>query len=172
MELLNKLEDTLAGWYKNAPKLSDASKKSIVGFWPVVALVFGILQLLAAWGLWHWGHLANNVVNLANSYLGTNYGIHHLNIFYWLSFLVLLADAVLLLMAYPGLQKRLKSGWNFLFYGALLNAVYGIVSAFNNYGGSSSLVLQLIVSAVVLYFLFQIRDQYRVSGSASKTPAS
>ena len=60
-------------------------------------------------------------------------------------------------------------GWNLLFYGALLNAVYGVFSAFNDYGGAGSLIIQLVVSAIVLYFLFAIRDQY--SGARSSAEA-
>lgn len=165
MDILGQLENWLAKIYKSTPKLKDGSKKSIVNAWPIVALIFGVLQLWAVWGLWHWGHNLNKVVNSLNAYLGANLGVQRLNIFYWISLVVLAADALLLLMAYPGLKNRLKSGWNFLFYGALLNALYGVFSTFNNYGGVGSLAVQLIVSAIVLYFLFQIRDQYSTSKS-------
>ncbi len=167
MEMLSKLETMLAGVYKATPKLSGNAKKSIVNIWPWVALIFGILQLWAAYGLWHWGRDVNKVADVFNSYLGTNTIVHHLNIFYWISLVVLAFTGVLLLMAYPGLKAHAKSGWNLLFYSALLNGVYGIFSAFNNYGGVGSLVIQLIVSAIVLYFLFQIRDQYGGAKSAA-----
>lgn len=168
MGMLSDLENGLAGVYKGTPKLGNDAKKSLVKVWPWLALVFGILQLLAAWSLWHWGHTVNRFVDYANS-LSQAYGIDnvgttaHLNVFYWLSLIVLAVDAVILLMAFSGLKKRAKRGWNLLFYSALLNGVYGIVSAFNNYGGFGSLVMQLVVSAIVLYFLFQTRDQYTSS---------
>ncbi len=165
--MLSKLETMLAGVYKATPKLSGDAKKSIVNIWPWVALIFGILQLWAAYGLWHWGRAVNKVADVFNSYLGTNTVVHHLNIFYWISLVVLALTGVLLLMAYPALKARAKSGWNLLFYSALLNGLYGIFSAFNNYGGVGSLVMQLIVSAIVLYFLFQIRDQYSSAKSAA-----
>lgn len=176
MGMLNDLENGLAGVYKGTPKLGNDAKKSLVKVWPWLALVFGILQLLAAWSLWHWGHRVNSLVDYANS-LSQAYGINaansvaHLNIFYWLSFIVLLIDAVILLAAYSGLKNRTKQGWNLLFYSALLNGVYGIVSAFNNYGGVGSLIMQLVVTAVVLYFLFQTRDQYTGHKSATSRPA-
>ncbi|MGA3150112.1 MAG: hypothetical protein ABSD10_00630 [Candidatus Saccharimonadales bacterium] len=163
MDTLNKLENWLASVYKGTPKLRSESKKSIVNLWPVVALVLGALQLIAAYELWHWGHRVNQVANLVNSitqyYGGSNLGVH-LNAFYWASLVAVLIDGVILLAAYSGLKKRQKSGWNLLFYGTLLNLVYGVFSAFNNYGGVGSLILQIIVSAIVFYFLFQIRDQY------------
>ncbi len=167
--MLNKLETMLAGVYKSTPKLSGNAKKTIVNFWPWAAVIFGVLQLWAAYGLWHWGHELNKVLDTFNSYLGANVGVHKLNIFFWLSLVVLVIDGVILLAAYPGLKARAKSGWNLLFYSALLNGVYGVFSAFNNYGGVGSLVIQLVVSAIVLYFLFQIRDQYSGTKNAAKT---
>jgi len=162
--MLKSLEDWLAGVYKGSPKLSAGAKKSIVGIWPWVALIFGIIQLLAAWELWHWGHAVNNVVNTLNAYYGTTIGhVNDLNIFYWISFAMLLVEAIMLLVAFPKLRAAQKSGWNLLFYAALLNFVYGVFSAFNNYGGLGSLIVQVIVTAVVLYFLFQIRDHYHGS---------
>jgi len=169
VELLNKLEAALAGIYKGAPKLSQNAKKTIVSIWPIAALVFGVLQLWAAWVLYDWGRSVNKVVDVFNSYLGTDLGVRNLSVIYWISLVVLVIDAVLLLAAYRGLKARAKSGWNLLFYGALLNAVYGVFSAFNDYGGAGSLIIQLVVSAIVLYFLFAIRDQY--SGARSSAEA-
>src|SRR5664279_1148975 len=104
MDILNKLETWLAGVYKGAPKLSQSAKKSITGVWPIVALVFGVLQLFAAYELWHWGHQVNQVANLVNSFAqytgATNLAVH-LNVFYWLSLVVLAVEGVVLLMAYP-----------------------------------------------------------------------
>lgn len=159
-KMLNSLETWLAGVYKGTPKLSSGAKKSIVSIWPWVALVLGVLQVIAAYGLWRWGHDVNKAVDTLNTYLGTSLGVHHLNVFYWLSLIVLAVNAVILLMAFPKLKVHAKAGWNLIFYSALLNGLYGVFSAFNDYGGGGSLIMQIIVSAVVLYFLFQIRDQY------------
>lgn len=168
MEMLNKLESILAGIYKATPKLSGNVKKTIVDFWPFVAVIFGVLQLWGTYALWNWGRDVNKVIDAFNSYLGTSAVVNQLNVFYWISLVVLAASGVLLLMAYPKLKAKAKSGWNLLFYSAILNGVYGVFSAFNNYGGSGSLIIQLIVSAVVLYFLFQIRDLYSGSKSTAK----
>lgn len=164
MEYLNKAEVWLAGVYKNAPKLSDSSKKSIVKAWPWVAIILGVLQAWAAYALWHWGHQLNKVYDALNSYFGTTLaGTHHLSVAYWISLVVIIIEAVLLLAAYPGLVKRAKAGWNFLFYGALVNIVYAIFSAFNDYGSAGTLIMGIIGSAILFYFLFQIRDQYSKS---------
>lgn len=157
---MQRLEDWLAGVYKGTPRLSPASKQSITEVWPIVALVFGVLQLLAAIALWRTGHTLNQVVDTLNSLYGNAVTLNHLNIFYWISFVVLIADGAILLSAYPQLRNHKRRGWELLFYGTLLDFVYGVVSAFDNYGGITSFILQIIVTAVVLYFLFQIRDQY------------
>ncbi len=157
----SSLEGRLASLFKAAPRLSPQAKRSIVEIWPWIALIFGLLQLWAARVLWHWGHTVNNIFDNINSYYGVHLSrVQHLNLFYWISLVVLLADALILLVAFPKLYNRRKSGWNLLFWGALLNFVYGVFSAFNDYGGVGSLLMQFIVSAVVLYFLFQICDQY------------
>jgi hypothetical protein len=168
MESLNKLEDWLAGIYKSTPKLSDSSKKSIVKAWPWVAVVLGVLQAWGAYALWHWGHEVNKVIDTFNSYFGTTLaGVHKLSVAYWISLVIVIVVAVLLLAAYPGLVKRTKAGWNFLFYAALVNVVYGVFSAFNDYGSVGTLIGQVIGSAILLYFLFQIRDQYSVGKKAT-----
>lgn len=167
--MLNKLETVLAGIYKPTPKLSGGAKKTVTGVLPWLALIFGILELWSVYHLWQWGRDVNKIADAFNSYLGTSSIVHHLNAFYWISLVVLAITGVLLLMAYPGLKAMAKSGWNLLFYGAILSAVYGVISAFNDYGGAGSLVIQVVVSAVVLYFLFQIRDQYSGAKSTAKT---
>ena len=172
MQFLSGLEKWLAGIFAGTPKISDKGKKSIAGIWPWVAVVFGVLQLYSVWILWDWGHRVNQVLDNLNSYLGTTYGTSalDLNIFYWISLAVLALSAIILLAAFPKLRKREKGGWDLLFLGALANLVYGGFSAFNNYGGGGSLVIQVIVTAVVLYLLFQIRDQYHGAHPASGSP--
>lgn len=167
MELLNKLESALAGLYKPAPKLSQTAKKNLVSWWPIIALVFGVLQLLAAVMLWNWGRDVNKVADVFNAYLGTSGVIHNLGFMYWLSLIVLVIDGLLLLAAYKGLAARSKAGWNLLFYSALLNVVYGVFSAFNDYGSVGGMVVQIVVSVIVLYFVFGVRDQYSGARSAA-----
>jgi len=168
MVALEGLEKWLGGVFEGAPKISDKGRKTIAGIWPWVALVFGVLQILAAISLWRVGHTVNQIVDNLNDYLGTAYGtsITDLNAFYWVSLVVLAVDAVILLAAFPKLRKFEKGGWDLLFLGALLNLVYGVFSAFNQYGGVGSLVIQVIVTAFVLYLLFQIRGLYHGSRPA------
>lgn len=157
---------------KNAPELPANGKKAIVDAAPWIALVVGILTLFLAWGLYNTARLVDNLVTEA-SYLcsGPNLaygssqacgtmGASHLNFWVWLGIAVLVAEGVLYLLAYPGLQDRKKVGWNYLYYGALLNVVYAIVSLLNSNGRIGHFIGALIGSAIGFWILFQIRSAY------------
>ena len=177
MDQLKPIEDKLGDLYKNAPKMSGSARKSLAGAMPWIALVFGILQLWSTYTLWHAGHIVNRFVDYANDlsavYGGTTIKAQHLGVTFYLALIVLAVSAVTLLLAYPGLNARKKSGWNWLFLGSLINLVYGVVSVFvaSGYGGGvGRLISALIGSAISFYLLYQIRDQYM--GGEKVTPAS
>jgi hypothetical protein len=68
------------------------------------------------------------------------------------STIFLIAYFALLIAALPGLFARKRSGWNFLFYGELLNIVWMLLSA---------QILGAIVGGLIgLYLLFQVRSLY------------
>ncbi|HVC35884.1 MAG TPA: hypothetical protein VNE40_00350 [Candidatus Dormibacteraeota bacterium] len=170
--MLNSLEKSLGSLYKNLPSISPNGQKGLVRAWPWIALVFGLLQLFAAWNLWHVGHLVNNLVTTVNQYAnlyGITPAVHSLGLFYYLSLIVLALDGVILLLAYPGLRARSKRGWNMLFLAAVVNIVYGLVSVFDSsYGGVGKLVSTVFGSAIAFYFLFQVRSYY-LSPKTQKT---
>lgn len=160
MELVKKAEKTMEGWFKSAPKISDSGKESLAKAWPWIALVFGVLQLWAAWVLWDLLRLANRVDNLLGSYL-TNYAYSGKDkLFIYLGLAVLVADAVILLMAYPHLKKRVARGWHLLFLGALLNVAYAVVNLFISTRGFGSFLLSLLGSAIGFWLLFQVKDKF------------
>lgn len=161
---LKPVEQKMDDAFKNAPKMSENAKKSMADWWPWIALVFGLLQVWAAWGLYDWGNKINRAADSLNRFssaFGVNQPVEKLGVMYWLSLIALAVDGVVLLLAYPGLKARKKSGWNMLLLGALVNAVYGVFSAFTDRGGAGSLIWSLISSAVALYLLNQIKDQYK-----------
>ncbi len=155
-----KLDEVLVK--KSPVQLPDTTRKQLAQLAPWAALIFGLLQLAAAYWLWDWGRSINKLVDITNSFTAL-YGVQtveRLNLFYWLSLIILALDAILLLVAFPALQKRQKAGWDFLFYAAALNAVYGVVSVFNNRGSIFTLATSLLFSTIGLFFLFQIRSQF------------
>lgn len=150
-------------------RLSHETQKSIANAAWVGALIIGLVQLWAAWALWQLGHAASSVVNYINS-LSIAYGHGSiLNAAYYLAFAVVLVDGAILVLAVPGLKAMKKQGWNLLYYSLLLNVVYGLVRMFANVGGGfGEFLFQLLASAVVAYFLFQIRSLFLSHGDSSR----
>ena len=159
-----------------APKMPAGGVKAITEWAPWIALVVGVLSLWSAWVLWHWAHWAdsalNGALNYAHDLCKSSYDINatgycasvnrasRLSFWVWLSLIVLAVEGVLYLLAYPGLKDRKKQGWNYLFYGALVNVAYAVFSLFTDYSGGGHFVGGLIGSAVGFWVLFQIRSAY------------
>ena len=173
MSSVNKLEDSLAGLYKGAPHLPENARKTLVQWVPWINLVVGLLTLWMAWGIWHWAHYSaaiNSAINYVNS-IGAAYGVapitHRFSVGIWLVLIVSLVEAALLLMAFSPTKDHKKSGWDLMFYVALLNVVAGVVYVFTDYGGVSHLIGEIIGSAIGLYFLFEIRSYYKAQPAKS-----
>lgn len=162
MELVKKAETALAGIYKGAPKMSDKSRESLAKAWPIIALVFGVLQLWAVWVLWDLVRVADRTISYFGTYLGGVYGYSAKDKFFiYLGIVMLAVDAVILLMAYSPLKNRQKKGWDLLFLGALLNVVYGVANLFITGRGVADFIGSLIGSAIAFYLLFQVREKFK-----------
>ncbi len=166
MALLKQAEDSMAGAFKSAPKLSDSSRESLVNIWPWLALIGGILQALGAYWLFSWARTANSFVdyanNLSRAFGGEEVVSSRWSFWVWVALAVLVVEAVLLLMAYPKLKRREKGGWDLLFLTGLINVVYAVVSLLiDGRGGFGSLVFNLIISAVIFWLLFETRSKYK-----------
>jgi hypothetical protein len=176
MSALQSLEKSLGDIFgKQAPALSTNSKKAIVEYLPWINLVLGLLAIYTVYLLWHWAHFTDKLVDYANT-LSAAYGgpavvTHRLSVIVWISLVVMAAQAVVYILAFPALKARKKSGWDLLFYAALLNAAYGVVVLFSDYGGVGNLLGSLIGSAIGLYFLFQIRPLYLKGHAKSESEA-
>jgi len=162
---LQKLETRLTDVFSGAPSLTVSGKNTIVEVWPWVALILGLLQLVAAWGLWHLIQVSHTLHNLA-IHLSSYYGGHipgpnmFNEVMMYIGIVVLITNAILLLMAFPKLRARSKVGWRLLFCGALLNGLYGLFQLFMDGRGFGSFIVSLLETIVVLYFLFQVRSLY------------
>lgn len=176
MEVVRKLENQLSDLYKGAPALSKSTKDSIAKVWPVIVLVLGILQLLAAWSLWRLFDRVNDAAEFVNSFTQyyTNqtvgYSAFDKTLIY-LGIALLAVEAVLLLMAYSPLKNRQRRGWDLVFLVMLLQVVYAIATVFIDGRGIGSFIFNLLGAAVGFYFLFQIRDHYKGAKAESAKKA-
>lgn len=176
MEILQKLESQLNdALVKNAPyQLPENVKKWIVQYLPYINLVFGVLTLWAAYGLYRTATVVDRYADVVNSFSRAYGGNDYVNktsvsAAVWLGLAVLAIQGVLWIVSYPSVLARKKTGWNLLFLALIVNAVYGFVSLFTSYGGIGSLVGYLISTVIGLYFLFQIRSYYLEQKATTKT---
>lgn len=172
MERIKVLEDKLAGVFKDLPALPKNAKETIVQYWPIAAVVFGLLQLWVAYGLWDLLDKYNKVSDLVDSfaqyYTGASAGLSSLEkTSAYLGIAVLLISGVLMLLAAAPLQKRARKGWDLLFLAVVVQVAYSVVSIFTVEGGVGSFLANLVGAAVGFYFLFQIREYYGKKASVS-----
>jgi Na+/H+-translocating membrane pyrophosphatase len=168
--LIKPIEQALMPVFKGLPSLPENGKKGLVNAWPWIALVFGVLQLFAVYGLWNLGHSVNTLVDYTNQLsIASGYGpvTPQLGFFYYLGLASLLVDAIILLAAFSPLKTTSKKGWDLLFLGAIVNLIYGVIILFDGqYGGFGNFISAVIGSAIAFYFLYQVRDYY----SGTKKP--
>lgn len=164
--MLKSIEKSLEGVFKGAPDLPKGAKDWLVSAWPWLALIFGVLQILLAIGLFGVFSVADTALETSATYyriyagetVTTLSSVDKLVVY--LGIAMLAVDAVILLMAYPHLVKRARRGWDLLFLAMIINAGYAVVSLFvsgNNFGDFISSILG---SAIGLYLLFQIKSAY------------
>lgn len=182
MAKLDILETKLATIFiDKAPKLSTGFKRFVTEYSPWLALLNGILALLTAIQLWRWAHVADSAVNYAKS-LCTAYASDaedcatisdsRFSFWIWFAIAVLLVEAVLFLIAFPGLRDRRRQGWLYLFYAGLLHLAYAIGSLFTEYNAIGTFLLALITSAIGFWVLFQIRDAFHGAISTEVSSAT
>ncbi len=175
--LVKPIEQLLGPLFRGLPSIPENSKRALVKYWPYLALIFGILQLFAVWGLWQLGHTTNALINYANDLsiaAGNGSVTPALGVFYYMGVISLAVDAIILLLAFGPLRAYSKKGWDLLVLGGVLNLLYGVLITFDSrYGGGfGDLLWALVASAVAFYFLFQVRDYYTgVKSIATGVPA-
>ena len=142
---LTQLEENLDLYFgKKAPALPTSAKEAIVNFAPWVTLILIIMSLPAVLAI-----LGIGSILAPFSFLGgANAGFT-----YMLSLIFLAVSVLFEALAIPGLFKKSKKGWNFVFYSTLVGILSNVVSM--NVGN-------LILGALIpLYILFQIKSYYK-----------
>jgi hypothetical protein len=150
---------------KKAPvQIPEKGRQFIVQWAPWASLIGGVASLVAALGLWRLGHnVTYYLTEVCNGILSGYHdcGQKDLSLFYYLSLVLLVAQGVLLLAAFSGLQSRSKTrGWNLLLYGVLANVLYNVLVSFTDQGSTGNLFGAFLSALVGLYLLAQIRSYY------------
>lgn len=145
---LAQLDETLDLYFgKKAPALPTNVKEIIVKVAPWLAVVLVILfllglpALLAVFGI---GAMFAPVGMMG----GVNYGATYI-----ISLVLMIVTVVLEALAIPGLFKRTKAGWNFLFYSTLVGIISNVLSL-----NISGIILGVLIP---LYFLYQVKSYYK-----------
>ena len=166
MELITKLETTLAEWYKGMPHLPKRGRDWLrTNIWWIV-LIWAIVDAFAV------------VMTIISSFLTAVFGFAVIGgvvgafiagpfvIIQLLGIAATLVEAALLFMAVNPLQEHVKRGWRLVFITLLLSAALAVINqigqvfVFNIVG----LLWGLLWAAAFGYFLFEIRDDFTEEG--------
>jgi len=173
MKQLEQAEKSLSGLFKDLPSLPKNGKDTLVNIVPWLALVFGVIQVFVAIGVWRLADVVDRAADLVNTY-SAFYAVPaaHISTFdrtvIYLGAVVLLIDGVIGIMAYKALAARQRRGWDLLFLAALINVAYAVLSIFINGRGFGSFIMSLIGSAIGFYLLFQIQGAYTKKSSVTQ----
>lgn len=164
MELIKKLETTVAGWVKDVPHLPAAGQKWLgENVWWIVligAILSGIAFLFALSALF-------TLIALLGTVSSAYYVVP--TVTSWavvsgvVSLVFLVLQGLILAVAVNPLKTRQKKGWVLLFASWLLNAVAVVVNSILtlSVGG---FILGILFGAIGLaiggYFLFEIHSQF------------
>jgi len=148
--LMGQLESNLDEYLgKKAPQIPSKWKELLVKIAPYLAIlgvVLGVPAVLALFGL-------STFLVPMSTIGGMVSGRPFLGIGYIVSVIFLAGVIVLEALSISPLFRRSKTGWNYMFYAALLGAVQNLLSF--NIGG---LVIGTLLS---LYILFQVKEFYK-----------
>lgn len=131
---------------KKAPALPKGIKELLVKIAPwlaIIGVVISIPGVLVLFGL-------SSLITMM-PYGG--YGMMKWGGGFSIGVIFLIAALILEILAIPGLLKRKVMGWNYLYYAALVNAVYALVRF--------DLIGLVIGTLISLYLLFQIKSYYK-----------
>jgi hypothetical protein len=143
-ELLKPLKDV----YVKAPALPTNARDVLVSIAPWLALVFGVLAILA--GIGGLG-IFTAFSPLAYMYAGA--GVSTLLL---VSAVVAIVEGGVMVLAFAPLKAKKVRGWNLLVWSEVLAILSSVVSL-----RVGDVIWALVGAAIVLYILFQIESYYK-----------
>jgi len=152
----------MADWHKQLPHLPDGGQTWLARnvWWIVlIGVILGALGILSAFSM----TLLASVLFLSVS--GTVGAAASGLVF--LAFIVSMAfaaaDVIVMALAIPQLKVMRSRGWTLLFIAALINLASLVVSFLLSFN-VGSLIVGALGTAVCLYFVFEIRTHFSVTG--------
>ncbi len=143
-QLLKPLKDI----YAKAPALPKSATDVLVSIAPWLALIFGLLAILA--GVGGLG-IFTAFSPLAYMYAGVGY-----TTFLLVASVIGIAEGALMVLAFMPLRKRAIRGWNLLVWGEGLAIVSSLVSL-----RVGDVISAIIGAAIAFYILFQVESYYK-----------
>lgn len=136
--------DMMEEWFMKLPSLPKSATDVLVKITPWIALIFGILGVLAS--LAGLGILTalSPFVMMGNGLGGTATSL--------LTAVLSLVSSALLLAGFPGTKGRKMQGWNMLFWSEVVSTVSSVIL----------LSLSGVIGALIgFYLLYQIKSYYK-----------
>lgn len=159
---LEKWADGVFG--ANAPvKMPEGGRTWIANNIWWLALAGGVFSLIGAWNAWrttqYVSQLGTYLDEVARQY-GTPTVQSSFGLTYYLALAAMVAQGVLMLMAFQKLKAHQKAGWNLVWYSSLISLAIGVLYIFTPYYGVMSLVMVAIGVAIGWWVMFQIRGKF------------
>lgn len=145
-ELIQPIVKPLENLYAKAPVLPAGGREFLVTIAPWFSLIFGVLSLIGALSAFGLGATYSPVLAAAGAS----------PLFLMVIGVVGFLQGVLMILAFPSLRKKSIKGWNLLFLSEILSLVSSVVSL-----NVVSVVWAVVITAIILYLLFQIKPSYR-----------
>jgi hypothetical protein len=172
MEFVNKVEHRVAAWYEKAPHLPVGGRQWLgENVWWIVLVgtilgAFGILNIV------FFGTLAALfVVGFGGPVGAAIAGVAAIVMV--LSLIGAILEIVITALAIKPLKDKQKKGWSLLLLALLVALGFVLLTFLFNFE-LSSFIISVLWTAVVGYFLFEIRDQFGPvtvkAQAAKKTP--
>lgn len=165
METINKLEVTMAAWYKGLPHLPEGARKWITNnvWWLVlVGVILSLMLIIPAFSLLLF---SGAVVTTYGATQSAYYGAAFIPAL--IGLVIVVVDLVLSILAISPLRAHHKRGWTLLFITMLLGVLSGILTLFSNQDFGSFLSA-IVGAAIGGYFLFEIRDNFNLVGATTQ----
>ena len=160
LKMAHGWENQLADFFAKFPHVPEGGRKVIAQILPWLALVFGILGIIAAVA----GGLITSIFSIPALLTGNIGGFVML-----IAVIVSFTAATLEVLAFKPLQAGMKKGWNFLYYALLLGVVSALISILGNTLNGSVYGMAVIVPPLIggvigfiigIWILFEVRGHF------------